>query len=117
MTRTPQEILDHHNNAVFSNDLEAMKFDYADDAIMISLSGVAKGPEAIGKALQQLVADMPNMAPYDNPNAGITLEGDTMLLRWALDSDAGTIKDAFDTLVFKDGKIWRQTTNYQIAPK
>lgn len=117
MARTPEEILDHHNNAVFANDPEAMKFDYADDAVLINLGGVFKGPEKITKALQQLITDMPNMRPYDNPKVGMTVEGDTMLLRWALDSDAGTIKDAFDTIVCKDGKIWRQTTSYEIAPK
>lgn len=117
MARTLQEILDHHNNAVFANDPEAMKQDYTEDAILISLEGVFKGPDEIAKALQKLVADMPNLRPYDNPKSGMTIEGDTMLLRWALDSDAGTIKDAFDTIVCKNGKIWRQTTNYEIVPK
>ncbi len=117
MERTLQEILDHHNEAVFSGDVEAMKFDYTDDAVLIGLGGVFKGPAQIAGALQQLRADMPNMRPYDNPKAGMTVEGDMMLLRWALDSDAGTIKDAFDTLVCKNGKIWRQTTSYEIAPK
>ena len=117
MSRTPEQILDHHNNAVFTNDLEAMKYDYADDAILISLSGVCRGPDEIGEALRTLVLQMPNMRPFENPNAGVTIEGDTMLLRWALDSDAGTIEDAFDTIIFKDGKIWRQTTSYEIRPK
>jgi len=117
MARSLQEILEHHNNAVFANDPEAMKEDYSRDAILISLEGVCKGPDEIARALQKLVARMPNMRPYDNPNAGMTVEGDTMLLRWALDSDTGTIKDAFDTIVAKDGKIWRQTTSYEIVPK
>ena len=117
MERTPQEILDHHNEAVFSRDVDAMKFDYTDDAVLIGVGGVFKGPDQIAGALQQLIAAMPNMRPYDNPKAGVTVEGDTMLLRWALDSDAGTIKDAFDTIVFKNGKIWRQTTSYEIDPK
>jgi len=117
MARTPQEILQHHDQAVFANDAAAMKEDYTDDAVLITMKGVFKGPDKIAQVLQQLVADMPNMRPYDNPNVGMTVEGDTVFLRWALDSDAGTIKDAFDTIVCKDGKIWRQTTNFVIEPK
>ena len=117
MARTPQEILQHHDQAVFANDAAAMKEDYTDDAVLITMKGVFKGPDKIAQVLQQLVADMPNMRPYDNPNVGMTVEGDTVFLRWALDSDAGTIKDALDTIVCKDGKIWRQTTNFVIEPK
>lgn len=117
MARTPQEILDHHNQAVFANDRAGMESDYTADAVLITLHGVFRGPKRIGEALQGLVKAMPNMRPYDNPKATMVVEGDTILLRWGLSSDAGTIRDAVDTIVCRDGKIWRQTTNYEIEAK
>ena len=117
MPRTMEEILEHHNRAVLSNDYAEMIADYSDDAILITLRGTFAGREAIGRALQQLVQDMPNMRGTDSPTNAMIMDGDTLLLRWSAESDTGTITDAVDTIVLKDEKIWRQTTSFEIVSK
>jgi len=112
-----EEILDHHNRAVLSNDYAEMVADYSDDAILITLKGTFVGREAIGQALRQLILDMPNMRGTDSPTNAMIIEGDTLLLRWSAESDTGTITDAVDTIVLKDDKIGRQTTSFEIIPK
>jgi len=117
MARTMMEILEHHNTAVLTDNYKEMIADYADDAVLITLSGVFIGPEAIGGALRQLMRDMPDMKPVESPRNFLRIEGDTLLLRWSAQSAKGKIQDAVDTLVVKNGKIWRQTTSFEIAPK
>ena len=116
MPRTMEEILDHHNRAVLSNNYAEMIVDYTDDAILITLKGTYKGKDAIGRALQQLMRDMPNMKPVESTKNAMIIEGDTLLLRWSAQSDTGTITDAVDTIVRKGDKIWRQTTSFEIVP-
>ena len=117
MSRAMEEILDHHNRAVLSNEYAEMVADYAEDAILITLSGTYIGKEAIGGALQQLMRDMPNMRGVDSPSNFLKIDGGMLLLRWSAESDTGTIKDAVDTIVVKGDKIWRQTTSFEIVPK
>jgi ketosteroid isomerase-like protein len=117
MSRAMEEILDHHNRAVLGNDYAEIVSDYAEDAILITLSGTYIGKEAIGGALQQLMRDMPNMHGVDSPSNFLKIEGDMLLLRWSAESDTATIKDAVDTIVVKGEKIQRQTTSFEIVPK
>jgi len=117
MARTMMEILEHHNTAVLGNNYKEMIADYTEDALLITMSGVCKGREAIGAALQQLARDMPNMKPVDSPSGFLKIEGDTLLMRWSAESDTGRITDAVDTIVLKGDKIWRQTTSFEIQPK
>jgi len=117
MARTMMEILEQHNTAVLTNDYEKMIADYTDDAVLITMSGVYKGKEAIGGALQQLMRDMPEMKPIESPTNMLTIEGDTLLLRWSAESAKGKIMNAVDTIVVKGDKIWRQTTSFEIVPK
>jgi len=117
MARTMMEILEQHNTAVLGNDYEKMIADYTEDAVLVTMSGVFIGKEAIGGALQGLMRDMPEMKPVDSPTNFLKIEGDMLLLRWSAESARGTITDAVDTIVVKGDKIWRQTTSFEIVPK
>jgi ketosteroid isomerase-like protein len=117
MPRTVEEILDHHNKAVIGNDWKEMIADYTDDAVLITLSGTHIGKEAIGRALEKLSRDMPNMRGIESPTNALIVEGDTLLLRWSAESDTGTITNAVDTIVLKGDKIWRQATSFEIVYK
>lgn len=117
MARTIMEILEHHNTAVLGSDYEGMIADYTEDAVLMTVSGTYKGKAEIGGALQQLMRDMPNMRPLDSPSNVLKTEGDTLLLRWSAESEAGRITDAVDTIVIKGDRIWRHTTSFEIASK
>jgi ketosteroid isomerase-like protein len=117
VSRSMEEILDHHNRAVLSDDYDEMIADYSDDAILITLNGTSIGKEAIGRALRQLIRDMPNMRGVPSEANAMIVEGDTLLLRWSAESDTGTITNAVDTIILKGDQIWRQTTTFEIISR
>jgi ketosteroid isomerase-like protein len=117
VSRSMEEVLNHHNRAVLSDDYDEMIADYTDDAILITLKGTFVGKEAIGRALRQLIRDMPNMRGVESKRNAMIVEGDTLLLRWSAESDTGIITDAVDTIVLKEDKIWRQTTTFEIVSR
>ena len=46
-TRTPQEIFQHHVEALGAYDLDAIVEDYAEDAVFITPDGVRRGRDEI----------------------------------------------------------------------
>jgi ketosteroid isomerase-like protein len=117
MSRSIEEVLDHHNRAVLSDDYEEMIADYTDDAVLITLKGTHVGRESIGRALRQLIRAMPNMRGVESKKGALVVKRDTVLLRWSAESDVGKITDAVDTIVLKGDKIWRQTTTFEIISR
>jgi hypothetical protein len=114
MTRTPQEVFDHHAQALGAGDLDGIVADYADDAVVISPSGVKRGQDGVRDAFTQLLADL--------PDAGWQLktqiyEDDVLFLEWAADAAATRVEDGIDTFVFRDGSIRVQTLRYTLQHK
>ncbi|OBF88508.1 polyketide cyclase [Mycobacterium sp. 852002-51163_SCH5372311] len=109
MTRTPQQIFAHHGQALAAGDLDEIVADYADDSMVITSSGVARGKDDIRKVFVKLLDDLPNAA-WDLKTQ--VLEGDVLFLEWSADSAANRVEDGVDTFVFRDGMIWAQTVRY-----
>jgi hypothetical protein len=109
MTRTPQEVFAHHGQALAAGDLDEIVADYADDSVLITSSGVARGKDGIRKAFARLLDDLPN-AVWNLKNQ--ILDGDVLFLEWAADSTVNRVDDGVDTFVFRDGMIWAQTVRY-----
>ena len=61
MTRTPEEIFQHHVQALGAGDLDEIVTDYSDDAVFITPAGVRRGKDGIREAFTQLLADVPNV--------------------------------------------------------
>jgi ketosteroid isomerase-like protein len=114
MTRTPQEVLQHHAEALGAGDLDEIVADYADDAVFISPAGVQRGQEGIRAAFTQLLADVPD-ATWDLKTQ--IYEGDILFLEWAADAAATRVEDGIDTFVFRDGLIRVQTLRYSLQRK
>jgi ketosteroid isomerase-like protein len=111
MTRTPEEVFQHHVQALDGGDLEGIVADYTDDAVFISPAGIKRGKDGVREAFTQLLADV--------PNASWTLktqlfEGDALFLEWAADAGATRVDDGIDTFVFLDGQIRLQTVRYTL---
>jgi ketosteroid isomerase-like protein len=111
MTRTPEEVFQHHVQALGGGDLEGIVADYTDDAVFISPAGIKRGKDGVREAFTQLLADV--------PNASWTLktqlfEGDALFLEWAADAGATRVDDGIDTFVFLDGQIRLQTVRYTL---
>jgi ketosteroid isomerase-like protein len=111
MTRTPQEVFQHHAQALGAGDLDEIVADYADDAVFITPAGVRRGKDGIREAFTQLLADVPN-ADWALPTQ--IYEGDVLFLEWTATSAATKVEDGIDTFVFADGLIRVQTVRYTL---
>ena len=114
MPRAPLEVFAHHGEALAVGDLDEIVADYADDSVVITAAGVARGKDSIRQAFAKLLADLPEAAW--NLKTRI-FEGDVLFLEWAADSAVNRVDDGVDTFVFRDGMIWAQTIRYTTNPK
>ena len=109
MTRAPQDVFAHHGKALAAGDLDEIVADYADDSVVITAAGVARGKDGVRKVFVKLLDDLPNAA-WDLKTQ--ILEGDVLFLEWAADSTVNRVDDGVDTFVFRDGMIAAQTIRY-----
>ena len=109
MTRAPQEVFAHHGKALAAGDLDEIVADYADDSVVISAAGVARGKDGVRAVFVKLLDDLPNAAwELKTP----IFAGDVLFLEWSADSTVNRVDDGVDTFVFRDGMIWAQTVRY-----
>jgi hypothetical protein len=113
MARTPQEVFDHHAQALMAGDLEGIVEDYSDDAIFISPAGIKLGQDGVRQAFTDLLADLPNA----DWSVKTLFQDDVLFLEWAAVSSATQADDGLDTFVFRDGQIRVQTVRYTLQHK
>jgi predicted SnoaL-like aldol condensation-catalyzing enzyme len=112
-TRSPQEVFDHHAQALGAEDLDEIVADYSDDAIFITPAGVLRGKDGIRQAFTKLLSEVPQ-ATW---NLKTTIyEDDILFLEWGAEGGGNRIQDAVDTFVFRDGLIRVQTVRYTLQP-
>ncbi len=114
MTRTPEEVFQHHAQALGAGDMDEIVADYTDDAVFITPAGVRRGKDGVRAAFVQLLADVPD-ANWDLKTQ--IFENDILFLEWAADSAATFIEDGIDTFVFQDGLIRVQTVRCTVQHK
>jgi ketosteroid isomerase-like protein len=112
--RTPQEVFQHHGEALMAEDLDGIVSDYADDAVMITPAGVLRGKDGIREGFTKLIGDLPG-AKWELPT--MIFEGDVLLLEWKAQSEKVKADDGIDTFVFRDGLIRVQTVRYTLTPR
>ncbi len=113
-TRTPQQVFQHHAEALGAEDVDGIMADYSDDAFFMTPAGVLRGNTEIRQAFTALLSDV--------PKAEWTLktqryEKDILLLEWTADSANAKIDDGIDTFVFRDGFIRVQTARFTLQKK
>jgi ketosteroid isomerase-like protein len=111
MTRTPQEIFQHHAGALSAGDIDEIVADYTDDALFITPAGVFRGKTGVREGLTALLNDLPN-AELDVLTQ--IFEGDVLFIEWSAVSKATRVKDGVDTIVFGDDGIRVQTVRYTL---
>jgi uncharacterized protein (TIGR02246 family) len=114
MARKPEEVFQHHAQALGAGDLDEIVADYADDAVFITPAGVLRGKDGIRAAFTQLLADVPSAAWELKTQ---TYEDDLLFLEWAADAAQTRVDDGIDTFVFRDGLIRAQTVRYTLQHK
>lgn len=112
--RTPQEVFEHHAEALIGGDLEGIVSDYADDAVFITPDGVRRGKDGVREGFQKLLEDVPS-ADWAVPTQ--IFEDDLLFIEWSADSEKTYVEDGIDTFVFRDGLIRAQTVRYTLLQK
>lgn len=111
MTRTPQEIFQHHGGALIAGDIDEIVADYTDDAVFITPAGVLRGKDGVREAFTRLLEDLPN-AKWEIPTQ--IFEGDVLFIEWNAVSEATQAMDGIDTFVFSEDGIRVQTVRYTL---
>ena len=111
--RSPQEVFQHHAQALGAEDLDGIVSDYSDDALFITPDGIRRGKEGVRAGFVQLLGDVPG-ASWELPTQ--LYEDDVLLLEWKAESEKTMVEDGIDTFVFRDGLIRAQTVRYTLTP-
>ena len=111
MSRTPQEVFQHHAEVLIAGDLEGIVSDYADDAVFITPAGVLRGKDGVREGFTKLLQDVPN-AEWEVPTQ--FFEGDVLFIEWKATAANSRVEDGVDTFVFRDGEIAVQTVRYTL---
>ena len=111
--RTPQEVFEHHVQALGNEDLDATVLDYAETAYVITPSGVMRGKDGI----RQFFAGAFQALPHAKWNVKPIFVDNILFLEWTADSEPASVSDGVDTFVFQDGLIQVQTVRCTIVPK
>ena len=114
MTRTPQEVMAHHSQALAAADLNGLVADFADDAVLITPAGAKRGKDGARDAFAQLFADLPD-ATFTAKSQ--VFGNDVLLLAWTADAAGSRADDGVDTFVFQDGLIQVHTVYYTLQRK
>jgi ketosteroid isomerase-like protein len=114
MSRSPQEVFQHHAEVLIAGDLEGIVDDYADDAVFITPTGVLRGKDGVREGFTKLLADVPN-AEWQVPTQ--IFEGDILFIEWSAHAERTFVEDGIDTFVFRDGQIAVQTVRYTLQQK
>jgi ketosteroid isomerase-like protein len=112
-TRSPQEVFDHHAQALGAEDLDEIVADYSDDAVFITPAGVLRGKDGVRQGFTKLLGEVPQ-ATWDIKTT--IYEGDILFLEWGAEGGGNRIEDGIDTFVFRDGLIRVQTLRYTVHP-
>jgi len=111
--RRPQEVFEHHIQALSNEDLDATLLDYAETAYLITPSGVMRGKDAIG----QFFAGAFQALPKAQWNVKSTSVVNILFLEWTVECEPASVYDGVDNFVFQDGLIQVQTVRCTVVPK
>jgi ketosteroid isomerase-like protein len=111
MPRSPQQVFQHHAEALGAGDLDGIVEDYSDDAIFITPDGVLHGKDGVRQGFTKLLADVPNAAWQLKT---VIFEGYILFLEWAATAATTKVEDGVDTFIFEDGEIRVQTVKYTV---
>jgi hypothetical protein len=111
MTRTPEEVFQHHVEALGAGDLDEIVADYGDDAVFITPAGIRRGKDGVREGFTQLLADVPDAA-WELKT--VIYHDDVLFLEWTATSAATKVEDGIDTFIFSNGLIRVQTVRYTL---
>ncbi len=112
-----KEVIDRHMQAFFAGDVAATVADYADDAVMVSPRGAARGHDEIRATFERIFGGMFAPGTYEWTTDVEHIEGDVAYLVWHAACDGADVLLGTDTLIVRDGKIRTQTVAMHVQPR
>ncbi|MFJ3306820.1 nuclear transport factor 2 family protein [Streptomyces sp. NPDC086549] len=110
-SRTPEQVFADHGRRLGTGDLDSISLNYAEDAVLITPTGVLHGRQGVKQVIGTLLADLPDADWQLKPQ----FAGDVLFLEWSATSPNGRVEDGVDTFVFRDGLIHAQTIRYTLV--
>ena len=112
-SRTPEQVLDSHRNALAAHDWPAVRLNYADDAIVISDFGVTAGADAIVADLKAIAASLGPAIPVVRQQQVVPLGDGAHMVRllFAITTSKIDVPDGVDTYIVRRGRIVGQTAH------
>jgi ketosteroid isomerase-like protein len=111
-TRTPEEVFEHHGQALGAEDLEDIVSDYTEDAVLVVQKKVYRGKDGARQVFTQLLSDVPQ-AQWELETV---FAADVLYLGWKATGGGRKVEDGIDTFIFQDGMIRAQTVVYTVQP-
>jgi ketosteroid isomerase-like protein len=109
-------VLDRHLETLARADLDGVMADYAEDAILCTPAGVARGHAQIRAAIEPFATKV--MPPGSQIKViQRVIEGELAYLAWSGESPRFRIPTGTDTYIIRGGKIVAQTFAAQIDRK
>lgn len=103
---TTEAVLNHHLQAIFARDLDAIISDYAEDAVFFTPFGVSKGPDQIRAAFVSIM-NLVTAEVMAEMNLGQQhIDGEFAYILWTAGAHITT---ASDTFCVRDGRIVMQS--------
>lgn len=114
MTRTPEEIIDHHVAALAAGDVAALVADYAENARFVTVDGVVTGRPSLEQTIAGIVEQFPDFIVSIDK---LVVDDDVVLLEWTGEALGHTMTDGVDTFLIRDDKILLQTARFTVHAK
>ena len=111
-----KDIVIHHMDSFYNNDIDALMSDYTEESIIVTLEQTFKGLKEIRKFVQQLVVFFPKgktILVLDR----ISIEDDLGYIVWHAKTPKLDIPLGSGTFILKNGKIFQQTFVGQLDKK
>ena len=116
MTRSTEEVLNHHLSAFGDGDLEGILSDYGEDSLLMTPQEVLRGRGQMKPVFEALLTE------FAKPGASFamhrqTVEGEIAFIVWSAETADNVYELGTDTFVVRDGKIVAQSFTGKITPK
>ena len=112
--RTTKQVLESHQEASETLNINKLMSDYEKDAILVSLEGIIVGKEAIQRDFVERRINKPGgLVSFEK----MVFEGDFVLIEWSVKTGNATYPSGVRVLLIQDGLIQRQADWYPGAAR
>ena len=108
MTKSTEEVVNHHLQSFGAGDLKEILSDYTEESAIITTAGVLRGLSQLPLFFE------PMFAEFAKPGASFAMgemvvDGETALITWSAETADNVYELGTDSFVVRDGKIVTQT--------